>query len=256
MCTAFSRLQKMNFARMRKEDVERVIEHGTKHLEFCMRLYKLQHEQGLYFLHEHPEKATSWTNPVVEEVMRLKGVRKVIGHMCAFGMVQEDELGEGLIKKPTAFMSNCEGVLKRLNKKCSNDHRHILLVGGRARRAQVYPDELCREILLGLMDQMRLDGRIEPGLLGMICPTEEGGEEAWDDVTGKRLSIDGVRKAREEEIFEFRKHGVYIKASIEECYKVTGKAPLKIRWIDINKGDEENEEHRSRLVAKEIKRDR
>ena len=129
--------------------------YGRQHLRFATRLYELQWEMGLYFLHEHPEKATSWSNPVVAEVMKLKGVRKVTGHMCAFGMVQEDELGEGLSKKPTAFMSNCEGVLKRLNKKCSNDHRHILLVGGRARRAQVYPDELCREILLGLLDQMK-----------------------------------------------------------------------------------------------------
>ena len=158
-----------------------------------MYLYTLQLQQGLYFLHEHPEKATSWDNPTVKDVMKLPGVRKITSHMCAFGMVQEDELGPGLIKKPTSFMSNCNGVLERLNKKCSADHRHILLVGGRAQRAQVYPDELCREILLGLMDQMKADGRIEPGLLGMICPTEEGAEEAWDDVTGKRLSIDGAK---------------------------------------------------------------
>ena len=64
--------------------------------------------------------------------MNLSGVRKVTSHMCAFGMIQEDELGEGLVKKPTAFMSNCKGVLDRLDRKCSADHRHILLVGGRA----------------------------------------------------------------------------------------------------------------------------
>ena len=56
MCTAFSSLQKMNFARMTKEQVDKVIEYGTRHLEFCMHLYKLQHMQGLYFLHEHPRK--------------------------------------------------------------------------------------------------------------------------------------------------------------------------------------------------------
>ncbi len=31
--------------------------------------------------------------------------------------------------------------------------------------------------------------------------------------------------------------------------------PIKVRWIDINKGDTENPEYRSRLVAKEIKKD-
>ena len=58
------------------------------------------------------------------------------------------------------------------------------------------------------------------------------------------------------EINEFRKHNVYVKVPIEECYQVTGKGPLGIRWIDINKGDDEYEEYRSRLVAKEIKHDK
>ncbi len=44
--------------------------------------------------------------------------------------------------------------------------------------------------------------------------------------------------------------------TIAECYEVTGKGPLGIRWIDINKGDDLAEELRSRLVAKEIKRDK
>ena len=32
--------------------------------------------------------------------------------------------------------------------------------------------------------------------------------------------------------------------------------PIGCRWVDINKGDEDNPEYRSRLVAKEIKKDR
>ena len=35
---------------------------------------------------------------------------------------------------------------------------------------------------------------------------------------------------------------------------MTGKGPIGSRWIDINKGDDENPEYRSRLVAKEINR--
>ncbi len=40
-----------------------------------------------------------------------------------------------------------------------------------------------------------------------------------------------------------------------ECWEQTGKAPIGVRWVDINKGDEINPEYRSRLVAKEIKID-
>ena len=58
------------------------------------------------------------------------------------------------------------------------------------------------------------------------------------------------------EIEEFRKHNVYLKVPIEECYQVTGKGPLGLKWIDINKGDDECEQYKSRLVAKEIKFDK
>lgn len=57
MCSAFSALQSINFAKMEKEDVDRVVEYGMRHLEFAMKLYRIQMENGLYFLHEHPNNA-------------------------------------------------------------------------------------------------------------------------------------------------------------------------------------------------------
>ena len=48
---------------------------------------------------------------------------------------------------------------------------------------------------------------------------------------------------------------VYEKVPLQESYDKTGKAPIKCRWIDSNKGDEHNSIYRSRLVAKEFKTD-
>jgi hypothetical protein len=59
--------------------------------------------------------------------------------------------------------------------------------------------------------------------------------------------------ARMEEIEEFRKRRVYEKVPLKQCMERTGKAPIKVRWVDINKGDDVNWEYRSRLVAKEIR---
>ena len=89
----------------------------------------------------------------------------------------------------------------------------------------------------------------------MSHPEEQVNWKAyWDDVTGKPLDQKGVMSAQEEEMKEFKKHGVYKKVSIHEAWRVTGKAPIGVRWVDINKGDEINPEYRSRLVAKEIKK--
>ena len=42
---------------------------------------------------------------------------------------------------------------------------------------------------------------------------------------------------------------------MQECYGNTGKAPIRIKWIEINKCDEGNREYRCRIVAQEIKTD-
>ena len=139
-----------------------------------MKLCEIQHAQGLYFLHEHPSGASSWKDPYVIGVEKLAGVRKIKSNMCAFGMWQEDKEGPGLVKKPTTFMTNSAGIAERLERNCAGDHRHIVLVGGnRAHRAETYPDELCREIVLGLADQMKRDGRISDTCMGCLCAMDE-----------------------------------------------------------------------------------
>ena len=62
----------------------------------------------------------------------------------------------------------------------------------------------------------------------------------WEEASGKELKREWVIKARVEEMSEFRKHGVYRKVPREECIRETGRAPIKVRWRDINKGDENN----------------
>ena len=34
---------------------------------------------------------------------------------------------------------------------------------------------------------------------------------------------------------------------------MTGKKPMTIRWVDLNRSDDENLEHRSRIMAKDLK---
>ena len=77
-------------------------------------------------------------------------------------------------------------------------------------------------------------------------------EKAWDDVSGAQLDPKAVRKARSEEVDYVHKMKLYSKVPIAECYHTTHKAPISVRWIDINKGDTECPNYRSRLVAREI----
>ena len=102
----------------------------------------------------------------------------------------------------------------------------------------------------------------EPGWLVLECEEQksvyylDSEGRYWDEGSHKLLDSDGVIVARLDEIQQIRNHNVYEKVPLEECHQRTGKAPIKVKWVDINKGDEINKEYRSRLVAKEIKRDK
>ena len=58
-----------------------------------------------------------------------------------------------------------------------------------------------------------------------------------------------------DEIKELHGHEVCEKIPIERFWQCTGKGPVNVKWLDMNKGDDVNHEDRSRLIAKEIKRD-
>ena len=60
MCTAFCRLQIINFARMHPDRVRAILSRARMHLNFVCSLYEEQVCEGRHFIHEHPAAATSW----------------------------------------------------------------------------------------------------------------------------------------------------------------------------------------------------
>ena len=103
--------------------------------------------------------------------------------MCRYGMHSKDEQGIGMVKKPTGFLSNSEFVRTQLQNKCLGGHRHIALLGGKARACQVYPDKLCRAMLKGIRDEL-----VHSGIIGsqsddmlMVNP-----EDSWWKLAAQR----------------------------------------------------------------------
>ena len=84
------------------------------------------------------------------------------------------------------------------------------------------------------------------------CHENDERDIAWDDVTGAALNPNLVREARQKEMEYFQKMGVYKKVPRSKCFQQTGKGPIGVRWIDVNKQDEEDPLYRSRLVAKDF----
>ena len=95
--------------------------------------------------------------------------------------------------------------------------------------------------------------RRSPG--GKVCADlasfQSGGY--WDNARGGWLDSELVAIARSDEMQYVRKHKVYTRVPLEQCWLETGRAPIKTGWADTNKGTGELPNIRSRWVAKEYK---
>ena len=349
MCGPFSNLQNLNVkTEEAKQSLEEKEREGTMHLEFCVEQYEAQMRRGGYFLHEHPQSARSWKLGCIERLASKAEVFKVTGDMCRHGMISVDSVGEGLVKKPTTFLTNSAEIADALALRCDNDkqavglwrrtddglqfgvgpgakgpsrsqvvrrisldltnqvvlqdlmdannapnwqwkfaipkackrvetvfhyvkpgylwHRHVPLTDGRAKHAEIYPEGLVRAIIDGLLRQLKKQRPAICGLsLGPINQEDDidfswsdgGSNDEWetfvDEVSGKALNSKLVAEAKAEELDYAARYNVWDLVPVSECWKETGAGPIGSRWININKGDEQRPNYRSRLVIQEVR---
>ena len=71
-------------------------------------LYRTQIAEGRYFLHEHPECATSWGEDCIKNLLQMDSVDQVVGDQCQYGQEYQGEP----VRKPTTWMSNAETYYK------------------------------------------------------------------------------------------------------------------------------------------------
>ena len=244
------------------------------HIEFMCELYRAQIDAGRYFLHGHPATAASWREEPIEDILAHEDVECVVGNRCQYG--QED--GEGNpVKTPTKFLSNSSEVLKALSKKCHGREgrckrpgggTHVKAQGSVTAGTAIYSFGLCKAILVGFRNQLRVDGRLVLGIVGVQRPEEtmsdvdlmriyraqgneveldsaEQDEVFTDAITGQRLNAELVRAARREELEYFAAKNVYKKVPRRKAMELQGKPPITVKWLDTNKGDDDEPNYRS-----------
>ncbi len=184
MCTAFCTWQALNEARSANvEEVRRSKVKAIVHMDFVAGLYAEQVAGGRYFLHEHPDGASSWSLPSIEAVRQLAGVQRVRGDQCQYGAeVNSGPYRGDPIMKPSGFMTNSAEIASCLSARCQgqsgacsrpNGGFHRLCSGRLAREAATYPPGLCRAVLRGIRNQMKEDGMIHSGCYGVQVDTDE-----------------------------------------------------------------------------------
>ena len=94
--------------------------------------------------------------------------------------------------KPTRFLTTRRPVVARLSKRCSRQHKHAVLLGGRAAAAAEYTSELCAEILRRVQEQFERD-HLEGCARKLVASLEIGDEspEEANETNGREWGYEG-----------------------------------------------------------------
>ena len=240
-------LQNLNKAKRDPVEIAKTEKEGRKHLHTSVDAYWTQLNAGRFFLHEHPRWATSWSDAKLQELQNDPRVYTVNGPMCRWEMVSEEAQGFGYVKKETQFLTNSKELADTLQGVCPGGHRHVQLINGRAKFAQVYPPKTVEAVLRAIRKELQEIGELSKGeafgtgpvpdeksneLEGGILPPDssEENEIYFDAVTGVALRGAAVLEAREEELRWVEKQNLYTPVDESECWEVTGRKPIQLKW--------------------------
>ena len=260
-CAPWSQL--MGFGTGAATQPERM-EKARRHLNISCQMYNRQFDEGRHFLHEHPHGARSWQEQCIIDLTARDGVYWVRNDQCETGQTAKAVSGAGILpaRKTTGWLTDVKYIAEALAKfQCRNRgegyHEHAHLISGRAKGTEEYQPILVAAVLRGLRRQLQEEGilslnALEPGATGHDVESipEEDVEKFYDDSSGEMLPAVAVRKARREEIDFLNRFPVYRKVPAANA---KGKQMVSTRWCDVNKGDSEKLEVRSRLVGREFK---
>ena len=276
MCGPFSSASNFNYINKTKEEVKDQLEKAMDHINFAVELCIMQLNAGRLFLFEHPAGASTWETKVMKSLRAREGVLRVNFDFCMAGMKIGDKKGdENPVKKRTGLVTNSHALYTLFREaQCRGDHVHAEILS-RTAECQVYPEKFCEILCEGVKRELStikwrnrlceeyditetfekllsVHEKYEP----MQTPAEEDpfatlydGLEFRDDISGAPLDKEEAIKARRKEIEFFKRLGVYTKVPKERWMRV-----ITTRWIDQNKGDENDPNYRARLVAREINR--
>ncbi|MDA8583876.1 reverse transcriptase domain-containing protein, partial [bacterium] len=214
-----------------------------KHILECEKLWQTQHSASRHFLHEHSILG-GWSERLLFQILSMQSHIHVVEFPKAYGqskfLTNSLEVVWALRKLRDTLNDISADVIDRTSL------RKAICTAARSGFAkQGERDRVTRVVLEHQLQQMLVPGEDFDG--ADVLPLEGG--QYIDDVKGGTLPAAAVRKARREEMQYVHKHKVYVKCPVDECWSKTGRPPIRVRWVDTNKGTASEPNYRSRLVA-------
>ena len=263
-----------------------------RHMKFASELATQQALEGKYFVIEGDCDSRLWQMNKIKRLKQLPGVTEFVIKKKRYDMLNDLimitnclDIRDAVKGMPKQKDINKESELSMPATSYSNQ-----VPAPENHNLAIHPKELCVEIRRGMRRRTRKDEKVMRAIMDKIVNCESISEmesnlwhrynehqlkaeclgsldivaaidSSWreesfpDHVNGGYLDAKKVLKARKEEMEYVYKYELYDKVSRELCQKRTGKSPIKVRWVDTDKGSGSGvENYRSRLVAMEFKR--
>ena len=90
-------------------------------------------------------------------------------------------------------------------------------------------------------------------LNGQLLRFDFGEGSFSHDLTKQQLPTPLVKAARRKELDDRETKNVWKRVRLAEAHRISGRAPINVGWVDVNKGDDDCPDIRSRLVARQIR---
>ena len=102
---------------------------------------------------------------------------------CMYGLANQEGVPH---QKSTVMLLSSSKMKSRLQQLCGGSHHHDPLEGNKTKKAQQWPEKLCREIIAGALDELKsqimmqafpaeyqMESQQEEGMLDGICGTDD-----------------------------------------------------------------------------------
>ena len=215
VCGPWSMWQNYNMTR--GEEIEEKIWKERKEwypvICWIMDLVKSRLQKGREVLVENPWGSKLWSLKCVEKLMNSNPINLYTGEpleiqridQCMYGLV--DQATGYPHEKGTGLMLSSRAMKRHLQQRCDHSHWHLPLEGGKTKKAQKWPVELCQAMLDGALEEMRhhvigtafpaeaeIEEKEEKGPLDSIQDSRDIAEEG----PAKRRKVDHEEIHREE----------------------------------------------------------
>ena len=139
---------------------------------------------------ENPYHSMIWRRRIVKRMLGLKGVVRVVGCMCAYGLRGP---GGGPLKKPLGFLCT-EGMAEALNRRCRCREPHERIEGTKLTRSTAECPTGLVDSILKRLNQIRQQ---ETPLLGRLDEGEPA-DKYWQVDTVAQVSFTDIGRDEEE----------------------------------------------------------